>query len=45
MVHTSLEGWLEKIGIKEDFTVLETACLLKTARTLRYVLNIRGKGI
>ena len=26
MVHRSLEQWLERIGIKEDFTMLHKAC-------------------
>ena len=39
IVHRSVEGWLEEIGIKENFTVLQKTCLLGTARTLRHVLN------
>lgn len=39
MVHGVLEGWLEKNDIKKDLTVLQKACLLGIAKTLRYVLN------
>ena len=35
MVHRRLEQWLERVGIKEDFTMLHKACLLRTVRTLR----------
>ena len=45
MVHRSLAGWLENIGINEDFTMLQIVCLLRKARTLRYVLNTSGHGI
>ena len=34
MILRSVEGWLENIGIKEDFTVLLKPCFLGTARTL-----------
>ena len=37
-----LEGWLEKNDIKKDLTVLQKACLLGTAKTLRYVLDTSG---
>ena len=45
MVHRGLVGWLQNIDIKKNLTILQKACLLGTARTLRYVFNTWRQGI
>ena len=39
-VSKSLGKWLERISLNIYFGTLQKACLLRTARTLRYALNI-----
>ena len=39
-ISRSHQGWLDVVSPKVSFGILQKACLLGTARILRYVLNI-----
>ena len=39
-VHNNFDMWMGKLDVKMEFQMLQKACLLGTARILRYVLGI-----
>ena len=39
-VHNNFDMWIGKLDVKMKFQMLQKACLLGTARILRYVLGI-----
>ena len=43
-ISTNFNHWLVKTSHNLNFGTLQKACLLGTAKSLRYALNIQGRG-